>query len=389
MPVFQHAFGDNQLERYPTTHDPSLLPWDHADHLLLQRTQQWLTTFSPQSINETEPQKHILVINDHFGALSCALALAARLTHWNDSYLSHKATEYNLKRNQLPAISGASSHHSLPAQVDLIIIRPTKNLSFYRQQLTLLAYLYPATPILIGIMQKFITTNLRTINENFVDNLNPGRAEKKARVLQGEMVSSVKQLPEEFSSFVIPPMRDVPSLIIANLPNVFSHQSLDIGARFLIEHFPRDLNVTAIADLGCGNGVLSIVASFYYPNSRIFGFDESYSAVRAAEETFRLNDRSNGQFITSNIFSEASEQKFDLILCNPPFHQQRRTTTDTAHFMFKQSLQKLQPNGAMIVVANRHLDYHKVLRKLFGNVTFIASNNKFVVLQSTFNPSEE
>ena len=42
----------------------------------------------------------------------------------------------------------------------------------------------------------------------------------------------------------------------------------------------------------------------------------------------------------------------------------------------------LQYGGELRIVGNRHLDYHHKLKKLFGNCTLIASNQKFVVLRA-------
>jgi len=40
----------------------------------------------------------------------------------------------------------------------------------------------------------------------------------------------------------------------------------------------------------------------------------------------------------------------------------------------------LVKSGHLIVVGNRHLEYHIKLKRLFGGAKVIASDNKFVVL---------
>ncbi|WP_032487348.1 methyltransferase, partial [Yersinia pestis] len=47
--------------------------------------------------------------------------------------------------------------------------------------------------------------------------------------------------------------------IIHNHANVFSRNNLDIGARFFMEILPYDVT-GKIADLGCGNGVVGLIA---------------------------------------------------------------------------------------------------------------------------------
>jgi 16S rRNA G1207 methylase RsmC len=51
--------------------------------------------------------------------------------------------------------------------------------------------------------------------------------------------------------------------------------------------------------------------------------------------------------------------------------------------MFTASLRGLKVRGQLVIVGNRHLNYHGKLKKLFGNCETIASNAKFVVLRAT------
>ncbi|MBS8920086.1 methyltransferase, partial [Escherichia coli] len=50
--------------------------------------------------------------------------------------------------------------------------------------------------------------------------------------------------------------------------------------------------------------------------------------------------------------------------------------------MFHHARRCLKINGELYIVANRHLDYFHKLKKIFGNCTTIATNNKFVVLKA-------
>ena len=81
------------------------------------------------------------------------------------------------------------------------------------------------------------------------------------------------------------------------------------------------------------------------------------------------------------VHTESSS--LDLIPCNPPFHQQSTVSTDIAFNLFKSAKRALISGGQLWIVANRHLGYHMVLKRLFGNCTTEASNNKFVILKAT------
>ncbi len=386
MTQFDNAYGAFELKRFPAAHDPTLMAWDAADHLTLRRLQETL----PQSGS-------ILVLNDEFGALAVSLAKHHSVYHWTDSYLSQLATQKNAELNQLSGIQYLSSVDPLPdVHFDAIVCRVPKNLNYFSSQLSALAQHYPDCPLLCGVMQKFITTNVKRALERHLESLNPGRAERKARVITGQLrsMSDRSESDRSTSSGVMSPTEKIELLTfnelhyqglkIANLPNVFSSQSIDIGARFLLENFPLLSDVKTLADLGCGNGILSVMAKHLYPDIKVTGFDESYMAVATAEESFRRNHFDQGSFKVSNILSRANQEVFDVVLCNPPFHQSRRTTTDTAKLMFKQSASHLNSTGELWVVANRHLGYYTMLRRYFDKVDCIKQNNKFVIFKACF-----
>jgi 23S rRNA (guanine1835-N2)-methyltransferase len=72
-----------------------------------------------------------------------------------------------------------------------------------------------------------------------------------------------------------------------------------------------------------------------------------------------------------------------LIVCNPPFHQQHTVGDYIALSMFKQAKRVLKKSGEFWVIGNRHLDYLQSLKKLFGQVSLVASNPKFVIIKAT------
>ena len=87
------------------------------------------------------------------------------------------------------------------------------------------------------------------------------------------------------------------------------------------------------------------------------------------------------EYLAANGLTGFKPESADLILCNPPFHQQHVLGDATAWQMFKQSKETLVKGGELWVVGNRHLDYHLKLKKMFGNHKIIAANDKFVILK--------
>lgn len=76
-----------------------------------------------------------------------------------------------------------------------------------------------------------------------------------------------------------------------------------------------------ILDIGCGSGVLSLILITTHKNARITSIDINQSAIQLTEENFITNNINRNQFKThTNSFLALDfDEKFDLIVCNPPF----------------------------------------------------------------------
>jgi len=172
---------------------------------------------------------------------------------------------------------------------------------------------------------------------------------------------------------------------IHNHANVFSRNHLDIGGRYLMDHLPEgDFN--KVVDLGCGNGVVGMTAAIAYPQAQITFIDESYMAVDSArinmQKNFEEERSENARFVVNNGLVGFKANSYDLILCNPPFHQQQAITDHIAWSMFNDARFCLVDGGELVIVGNRHLDYQDKLERIFGNCELITENKKFVILRA-------
>jgi 16S rRNA (guanine1207-N2)-methyltransferase len=185
--------------------------------------------------------------------------------------------------------------------------------------------------------------------------------------------------------------------MLSNNANVFSRESLDIGARFMLAQFDKLPDSAHVVDLGCGNGVLGIMAKKSLPEARITFIDESFMALDSAKTNYlaATNNAADARFIIADSLTDITLDKPDLILCNPPFHQHNTVGDHIAWRMISQSFRALKRGGKLWVIGNRQLSYHSKIERLFGNCETIAANKKFVVLvgikdrpkrESTANP---
>jgi 16S rRNA G1207 methylase RsmC len=381
MDLFSTPFGSYTLHRLPnvsnSTPNSPLRAWDAADEYLLNYLNE---NTLPESTND-----RVLIVNDQFGALACALHHYATES-WSDSYQSHLACQLNVQQNHLVGnILYTPSTESPQYKPDLVIIKIPKTLALLEDQLIKLKpLLRPETLIISAGMAKHIHTSTLSIFKNILGTTKTSLAVKKARLIFTQYENTEQQTspyPKTFSD------KDW-NITLSNHANVFAKEKLDVGARFMLEQFAKLPPANRIIDLGCGNGVLGIIAKRLQlanqrAESQIIFVDESYMAVDSARLNYQteLGHTDHTQFIVSDVLANV-EDKADLILCNPPFHQQHAVGDHIAWEMFRQSYQQLQKHGELWIVANRHLNYHIKLKRLFGNYENVAGNKKFVVLSA-------
>ena len=319
---------------------------------------------------------------------------------YSDSVISHDAAVLNIKNNcpeNLENLTLIKSTDNLENKYDLVLFKEVKSQRFLKDEMLKLApCLKPGTLILGGIMAKNLQKNTLEMLNSLIGPAHASLTWKKARLLfvkpQVEASAPDKTMPDipVQENSITTYQLDNSKELIYNLANVFSRNKLDIGTRFFLQHFSGDKlssekQFKKIIDLGCGNGVLSLKAAHTYPDASISCIDESYMAVASAKMTLEANlgtARPDIHYIAANALTDYAADSADLILCNPPFHQQYVVGDAIAWQMFKQSKKVLEKGGELWIVGNRHLGYHLKLQKIFANQKLIAANNKFVIIKA-------
>jgi 16S rRNA (guanine1207-N2)-methyltransferase len=166
---------------------------------------------------------------------------------------------------------------------------------------------------------------------------------------------------------------------LALVPGVFAGGDLDPATRLLADEVEMQQS-RLILDLGCGAGILGMLAARLAPESAIYLVDSSAAALAAAEENCRRNGLTNTHILASDGVAAVRDQRFDLVLCNPPFHQQRTHSSVTALRFIREVGGILAPGGRFYLVANQFLRYEPAMREAFGNVTTVANDSKYKVL---------
>ena len=372
MPILESPYARLDLIRQPEQPNEPLQAFDAADeYLLTQLHEQQLPAGS-----------RVLILNDSFGALACALAQQAEVTSSGDSHLAHLALEKNLQRNGLAtdSVTFVPASEAVQGPFDRVLIRVPKTLALLEEQLIRLhGKLAPGAQVIAAAMIKHLPRAAGDLLEKYIGPVQASLAVKKARLLTAtpvEKAAPVSPYPTRYRL-------DQPAIELLNHANLFCREDLDIGTRAFLPHLPRALGNLRVADLGCGNGVLGIVYALGNPQAQLTLVDESYMAVQSARENWQaiLGDRP-ADIRAGDGLAEQPMDSLDLVLCNPPVHQQQVVGDFLAWRMFTQAKTALARGGELWIVGNRHLGYHLKLKRLFGKVEQVAATPKFVILRA-------
>lgn len=365
------------LDRYPPNQvNRSLQAWDAADEYIINHLNE------NQLITDSH-KANILIFNDNFGALAVNFS-THNVTCVNDSFISQQGIYHNFEQNLLETneINLLGSIASLPEKADIILYKIPKSKALMAEQLAKIALQYPeSTCFIAGARAKDIHSSTLKVFEQYLGTTKTSLAVKKARLVFSQLDQTNKQPLAKVKSWQLPNS----SFTITNLANVFARESLDIGARLFLEHLPEIKANQQVIDLGCGNGVLGLSALSQQPEAQISFYDESFMAVASAQANIEQNlpsQLNQCQFVVDDCLTSAPTNGVDIILCNPPFHQQQATTDHIAWQMFNDSFKALKKGGQLRIVGNRQLGYHVKLKRIFGNCQTIASNKKFVILSA-------
>jgi len=372
MPLLETPFANLDLIRQPEQQNEPLQAFDAADEYLLN----YLAEQQPTA------DTRVLVLNDSFGALAASLAGKVQVISSGDSYLAAQGLEKNLVRNGLAfdAVASVPASEALVGPFDRVLVRVPKTLALLEEQLIRLqSQLAPGAQVIAGAMIKHLPRAAGDLLERYIGPVQASLAVKKARLLNATAETKAPATSPYPTRYRL----ETPAIELLNHANVFCREGLDIGTRAFLPHLPKNLGTARVADLGCGNGVLAIASALQNPQAHYTLVDESYMAVQSAGENWRaaLGDREVIVRADDGLAGQ-EPQSLDVVLCNPPFHQQQVVGDFLAWRMFQQAREALVVGGALYIVGNRHLGYHSKLARLFRGVEQVAANPKFVILKA-------
>ena len=126
-------------------------------------------------------------------------------------------------------------------------------------------------------------------------------------------------------------------------------------AELLLDHcqpWIRDpLAVRNILDLCTGSGCLAIIAADQFPNAHVVASDLSADALQVAAlniEDYELTEQIT--LIESDVFQKIPEQRFDLIISNPPYVPPNKRDTLPREFQHEPDMALIAEDRGMAIV---------------------------------------
>jgi 16S rRNA (guanine1207-N2)-methyltransferase len=181
---------------------------------------------------------------------------------------------------------------------------------------------------------------------------------------------------ENFKSLEIV-LDGLPTTLVSQ-PGVFAWDRLDDGTANLIQTMEIHPGETVL-DLGCGTGLLALVAA--RRRGRVTAVDADLRAVESARRTLAANQVA-GEVLISDCAQAVLDRRFDVVVCNPPFHQGVGVAYDVARQMVRDAAAVLRPGGRFYLVSNAFIRYERETKGRFATVDEILNDRRYRVLRA-------
>ncbi len=168
---------------------------------------------------------------------------------------------------------------------------------------------------------------------------------------------------------------------LLSAPGVFSAKRIDKGTEVLLKYMILE-DGWRILDLGCGYGVIGIVAAKLAPRGYVVLTDINRLAVKLARENLRLNKVLNAEVRQGNLYEPVKGERFNAILCNPPISAGLKV----CYRIVDEAPEFLLPGGFLQLVARHNKGGSRLMermKKVFGNCKVLGTEGGFRVYCSS------
>ncbi|BBE29875.1 SAM-dependent methyltransferase [Tepiditoga spiralis] len=159
---------------------------------------------------------------------------------------------------------------------------------------------------------------------------------------------------------------------------VYGKKRIDRASALLIENV--EITGKKLLDIGCGYGVIGIVLKKENPNIEVFMSDINNRAVQFTKINAKDNN-ANVEVRSGYLFEPWKDEKFDMIISNPPIVAGKHVWMKLIEDGFKH----LNTEGTMQLVAFHNKGGKRIkeyMKNIFGNVTDVVKSGGARVYKS-------
>ena len=346
-------------------------------------------------VNEDDTLAHMNCGNGLVGAVAALAGHAGRILLTDRNIVSVDAAKRTLAANGVANGEVFLGHGVCALPKDLLV--DAVAIRIPQERLALLQLLGDAFRILrvggrcyiAGATNEGIKTAGNTIEKLF------GNARVLARDSSHRVISAVKRSDNPASTEgLVSPFLDSDtfnelnatlrgkSYALYSRPGVFSWEHIDEATAILSDAM-QVREGDSVLDIGCGYGALGIVAASLAGHGRITMVDADVEAVRSATRSAVGNGVVNYRAFTSDVAAAVLDERFDIVVTNPPFHVGKATDLNVPLQFIHDAWQVLIHGGRLFLVSNRTLPYEQAIKHRFGNVASLHDGLRFKVLTAT------
>lgn len=165
-------------------------------------------------------------------------------------------------------------------------------------------------------------------------------------------------------------------------PGLFGWDKVDQGSAWLIESlapvWERLRAAPRVLDLGCGYGYLSMHCA-RREITALTATDNNAAALAACQRN--LADCGVPHEVIAADAGDAVAGHFDLVICNPPFHQGFAVEGELTDRFLAAAACHLDPLGQAAFVVNRFVPLERKAGALFAEVETFADNGRFKLVR--------
>ena len=152
-------------------------------------------------------------------------------------------------------------------------------------------------------------------------------------------------------------------LALETAPSLFSPRRIDPGTLAMLSCVELGAG-DHVVDLGCGYGVVGILAAKLIGADRVVMIDNDPVAIEVAKRNAVRNGVADVTIVLSDAFDALDATGFSHVLCNPPYH----VDFAVPKRFIEKGFNRLRIGGAFWLVAQRASWYRNKLRATFGDV---------------------